>query len=397
MMKGKRMQRRNKKVREPIALAVVGVAVLALAAGCGSSSKSSSSPSSASSTSSASSASSSGAGANKNIKVAVLSTGAVNNRSWANSWAIGAAKAAKDLGVSVTMVGNVETPDQYVAQGSSFAAKGYNLIVFAHGAMDAPAQKLARQFPKVQFVQAPFEFASPAAQKKEPPNLGHVDFKQEQGTFLAGAMAAAISKTGKIGAVYAFPFPALTRQPEGFVLGARCVNPSIKFTQKATSSFTDAALARAAASSLFSDGADVIISAVDQAVQGVIAAANAAGPSHYAVASYFDDHTLGPKVVLTSVLYNLDGVAQDIIKSYVDKQITPNWNKQYDLKNMQIGELAPNPDLSSVVTPAVQAKVDALKAKILSGQIKVPDAVTGSPTIGTLNSGLKVDPKSIGC
>ena len=82
-------------------------------------------------------------------------------RSWANSWANGVAKAAKDLGVKTTMVGNVETPDQYVAQGSSFAAKGYNLIVFAHGAMDAPAQKLARQFPKVQFVQAPFEFAEP--------------------------------------------------------------------------------------------------------------------------------------------------------------------------------------------------------------------------------------------
>jgi basic membrane protein A and related proteins len=388
------MQRRRTKCRHVIALAVLGAVLLALLAGCGSSNSNSGSTSSGTT----STASGGGTAANANIKVAVLSTGAVNNRSWANSWANGVARAAKALGVKTTMVGNVETPDQYVAQGSSFAAKGYNLIVFAHGAMDAPAIKLARQFPKVQFVQAPFEFKNQADAKKEPTNLGHVDFKQEQGTFLAGALAAMITKTKKLGAVYAFPFPALTRQPEGFTLGARCVDPSIKVVQKATNSFTDAALARAAASSLYSDGADVIISAVDQAVQGVIAAANAAGANKYVVASYFDDHTLGPKVVLTSVLYNLDGVAEDIIKSYTEKKVTPNWYKEYTLAEGNVGALAPNPDLSSVVTPEIQKKVDAFKAKIVSGQIKVPDAVKGDPVIGAkVGSGMTIDPKSIGC
>jgi basic membrane protein A len=394
MRKGKRMQRRRTKCRNVIALAVLGAVLLALLAGCGSSNSNSGSTSSGTT----STASGGGTAANANIKVAVLSTGAVNNRSWANSWANGVARAAKALGVKTTMVGNVETPDQYVAQGSSFAAKGYNLIVFAHGAMDAPAIKLARQFPKVQFVQAPFEFRNQADAKKEPTNLGHVDFKQEQGTFLAGALAAMITKTKKLGAVYAFPFPALTRQPEGFTLGARCVDPSIKVVQKATNSFTDAALARAAASSLYSDGADVVISAVDQAVQGVIAAANAAGAGKYVVPSYFDDHTLGPKVVLTSVLYNLDGVAKDIIKSYTDKQITPNWNKEYTLAQGKVGELAPNPSLTSVVTPEIQKKLDDIKAKVVSGEIKVPDAVTGDPVIGAkVGSGMTIDPKSIGC
>jgi basic membrane protein A len=388
------MQKWHTKCRTAVTFAVLGGLLIALLAGCGSSSKSSSSTTSSSSASTTTPA----ANANKNIKVAVLSTGAVNNRSWANSWADGVASAGKNLGVQVTMVGNVETPDQYVSQGSSFAAKGYNLIVFAHGAMDAPAQKLAKQFPKVQFVQAPFEFVDDAARLKEPKNLGHVDFKQEQGTFLSGVLAALVTKTKKLGAVYAFPFPALTRQPEGFTLGARCVDPSIKVVQKATNSFTDAALARAAASSLYNDGADVIISAVDQGVQGVIAAANAGGGGKYVVASYFDDASLGPKVVLTSVLYNLNGVAEDIIKNYTEKKITDNWYKDYTLANGKIGELAPNPALASVVTPEIQKKVDEYKAKIIDGTIKVPDAVTGSPTIGgKVGSGMTIDQKSIGC
>lgn len=384
------MMRRRRRGRSVHALAAVAAAAVVALGGCGSDDSGGGSG--------GSQASSSGKGANKDIKVAVLSTGAVNNRSWANSWANGVKRAADELGVTTTMVGNVETPDQYVSQGSSFAAKGYDLVIFAHGAMDAPAQKLARQFPKVQWVQAPFEFKNASEAQKEPPNLGHVDFKQEQGTFLAGALAASVSKTKKIGAVYAFPFPALTRQPEGFILGARCVDPNIKFVQKATNSFTDAALARAAASSLYSDGADVIISAVDQAVQGVIAAANRGGGKKYAVASYFDSSEIGPKVVLTSVLYNLDGVAVDIIKSFVDKKIGKNWYKDYTLADGKVGELAPNKNLpEGTISDEAQQKVDDLRQKIVSGEIKVPDAVTGSPTLGAVGSGMKIDPKSIGC
>jgi basic membrane protein A and related proteins len=378
-----------------IALVVIGLTVLAVLAGCGSSSSSSSSSSSPAGASSSSSSTSSSS-TNSNIKVAVLSTGAANNHSWANSWSDGVAKAATDLGVKVTMVGNVETPDQYVSQGSSFASQGYNLIIFAHGAMDAPAQKLAKQFPHVQFVQAPYEFASSAAQAAEPPNLGHIDMKQEDGSFLAGVLAAMVSKTHKLGAVYAFPFAALTRQPEGFDLGARCVSPNVSFTQKATGSFTDAALARAAATGLFSGGADVLISAVDQAVQGAISGGQAAGPGHYVVASYYDDTSLGPQTVLASILYNLNGIGEDIIKSYVNHQITPHWYKEYNLANFGVGDLALNPSLT-VITAADKSKLAAFKAKIISGQIKIPDAVHGSPTTGTVGAGAKIDPKSIGC
>jgi len=368
-------------------LALVGVAVVAaVIAGCGSSNNS------------MTSGSSTGAGANKNFKVAVLSTGATNNRSWANSWADGAAKAAKDLGATVTMVGNVETPDQYTSQGASYAAKGYNLIIFAHGAMNDPAVKLAKQFPNVKFVQAPFEFANTAEQQAQPANLGHVDFKQEQGSFLAGAMAGLVTKTNKVGAVYAFPFPALTRQPEAFSLGARCTNPKVTFTQKATSSFTDAALARAAASSLYDSGVDVVFSAVDQAVQGVIAAANNSSTKPaYVVAQYRDQHDLGRNVVLTSVVYNLTGVAENIIKDGLDKKIGAHYYKSYNLGNFKVGTLAPLQNLSSALTPEDKQIMATVTKAVADGTIKVPDAVTGSTPIGKPGAAEKIDPTSLGC
>jgi basic membrane protein A and related proteins len=367
-------------------LALIAVAVLAaVVAGCGGSDDKSSSTST-------------GGAAKKNVKVAILSTGAVNNRSWANSWADGAKKAATDLGATVTMVGNVETPDQYTSQGASFAAKGYNVIIFAHGAMNDPAVKLAKQFPNVKFVQAPFEFATAKDQAAQPANLGHVDFKQEQGSFLAGAMAGFATKTNKVGAIYAFPFPALTRQTEAFGIGARCTNPKVTFTQKATNSFTDAGLARAAASSMYDSGIDVIFSAVDQAVQGIIAAANNSSTKPaYVVAQYRDQHSLGKNVVLTSVQYNLNGVAEDIVKAATENKIGSHYFKSYDLQNLNVGTLAPLQNLAKALTPEETKQMAQITAAVKSGQIKVPDAVTGNPTIGKLNSGEKIDPKSIGC
>jgi basic membrane lipoprotein Med (substrate-binding protein (PBP1-ABC) superfamily) len=80
----------------------------------------------------------------------------------------------------------------------------------------------------------------------------------------------------------------------------------------------------------------------------------------------------------------------------VNHQITPHWNKEYNLANFGVGELAINPNLS-VVTAADKQKVAAIKAKIISGKIKVPDAVHGSPTIGAPGAAAKIDPKSIGC
>jgi basic membrane protein A and related proteins len=377
------MHSRTSKARGVLALLAVAV-LAAVVAGCGDSDDKGSDTSTG--------------GSAKDLKVAVLSTGATNNRSWANSWADGAKKAAQDLGATVTMVGNVETPDQYTQQGASFAAKGYNVVIFAHGAMNDPAVKLGKQFPKVKFIQAPYEFTSAKDQASQPPNVGHVDFKQEQGAFLAGAMAGFVTKTNKVAAIYAFPFPALTRQPEAFSIGARCTNPNVTFTQKATNSFTDAALARAAASSLYSSGVDVIFSAVDQAVQGVIAAANASSTKPaYVVAQYRDQHALGKNVVLTSVKYNLEGVAQSIIKDAADNKIGSHYYKSYNLGNLDVGTLAPLQNLSSALSADDKKKMDQITAAVKDGTIKVPDAVTGNPTIGKPGSGEKIDPASIGC
>jgi basic membrane protein A len=339
-------------------------------------------------------------------KVALLATGAVNNRSWANAWADGAEKARDELGIQLELVGNADAPDQYVSQGSAFAAQGYDLLIFAHGAMHEPAVRVAKQFPDVQIVQV-YQHASPEeAKEQDPPNLGHVDPEQAQVTFLAGIMAGLMTKTNVIGTVYGFPFPALTRQPESFELGARCVNPDITALQRRSDSFTDAAAARAAASTLIDQKADFLLSAVDQAVQGVIQATSQAqsgdsGP--FAVASYFDSNDLNPQAVITSAVYGLDEVSYDIIKRGVNGELGDHFAQSYKLDTLKNASLAPFYEQEDLVGKENIDRLDKVRGMVADGTITIPDEivkdpnVAGGATIGTPGSAKKIDVADIGC
>src|SRR5581483_7624076 len=111
----------------------------------------------------------------------------------------------------------------------------------------------AKQFPKTTFCQGTYQ-PTKAQQAAEPPNVCHFDVEQQDGAFLAGVLAGLVTKTNKVGAISGFAFPALTRQPEAFSIGARCVNSKVTFTQKYINSWDDTALAKAAATAMIGDG-----------------------------------------------------------------------------------------------------------------------------------------------
>jgi basic membrane protein A len=332
-------------------------------------------------------------------QVAVLFPGTSNDGSWGQAWSEGANAAAKKYNAKVTLVGNLNTPDQYLSQASAFGSKGYNLIIIANGGVGNADLQAAQHFPKTKFVQAPFEFPTKAAEQKrgEPANLGHIDAEQQQGAFLAGALAGLITKTNKVASVNGYAFPALTRQPEAFSLGARCVNSKVSFSQKYINSWDDTALAKAAAQAFISNGADVLFSATDQAAQGMFQAAEAAPRPTYVIPSYFDSHNQAPKVVLTSVLYNLQGVAENLIMLGKQGKIGDHFYKDYTYKNIGVGKLAPFYNLASAVSPEAKAGLAKVTSEVLSGKIKIPDETTGKPTIGTPNTAAKIDVKSLGC
>lgn len=331
-------------------------------------------------------------------KVALLEVGTPNDGSWGQSWAQGVKTAAKKYGVQVSIAPNLNTPDQYVSAGASYAGKGYNLILIADGAVADATAKLARRFPKVQFVQCAYQFRHPADAKKEPANVGHCDIEQQQSAFFAGVLSGMITKTNKIASVNGYAFPAFTRQPEAFSLGARCVNAHVQFQQKYINSFSDTALAKSATDAYIADGADIIFDGVDEASPGVYASAQAAPHQTFVIGAYFDNHTQAPSVILTSVLYNLPGLAVDLIKRGKSGKIGPHFFHDYNYKNFPgAAALAPFFGLGKYVPASARKQLALIQRQFKAGKITIPDETIGAHTIGAPGSADKINVRSLGC
>ena len=178
-------------------------------------------------------------------RVALLIPGTSDDASWSNAWADGAAAAdAANDDVIVEIVEALPEVDDFIQQGGAFAGDGYDLILMADGRMVDAARTVAEQFPETVVCQIPHQ---PESTDGNPDNLCYVDVAQHHANFFTGAIAALVSDTGRVASINGFAFPGLTRQPETFHLGARCVNPGIEFSQQYINTWTDTAAAKAAA------------------------------------------------------------------------------------------------------------------------------------------------------
>jgi basic membrane protein A len=237
------------------------------------------------------------------------------------------------------------------------------LVLIANGSDPNVVLSLAKQFPNVFFCE------TAATIDNRPANVCTDNLNYQVGDFLAGALAAMVSKTGHVGVIGGYDFPQLNWETEGFTLGARWINPSMKVSETYINSWDNVATAHAAAEAQIGAGADILFSATDQATQGMYEAAKAHSNT-YVIAQYFDSNSQAPTVVLTSVLFNLQGATEKIIEDAVHGQLK-NSNYVFTLKD-GVGELAPYYSLASVVTPADQSRLNAIKAMVAAGQLNVP-------------------------
>ena len=206
-----------------------------------------------------------------------------------------------------------------------------------------------------------------------------------------------MSETGQIASLNGFAFPALTRQPESFVLGARCVNPDIGFSQQYIETWTDTGIAKAATQSEVAGGADVILSATDSAVFGIIEAAEEADGQVWVVPSYYESQSLGPDVVLTSAIHGLTFASTSIIEMGANSEIGPQAFVEFDATNNPEIDAPLYDNIAGLLSDEDKATYDSIVEGVRSGAISIPDETSGDPTIGSEGSGSDIDVASIGC
>lgn len=328
--------------------------LMAAMAGCGTSGESSQNEGPSTSTSK-------GGTEGKALKVGIVfDSGGRGDKSFNDSAWAGVEEAKKELGIEESSVESKAEKD-YETNLSTLADKGYDLVVAVGLNQGKALQKVAPMYPKINFAIVDGDVQAP--------NVRCLKFKEEEGSFLVGYLAGLMSKTGKIGFVGGMELDLIKKFQYGYAAGALTANPKIEvLPAKFTGSWDNVDQAKAAATILFQQGADVVYHAAGRAGLGVIRAAKDAGK--YAIGVDSDQDYLEPGTVLTSMVKRVNVAVFNTIKDLKEGKFAAG-EQIYDLKadGVGISELSYTKDK---IGPDNTRKLEEVKAKIISGEIKVP-------------------------
>jgi len=246
-----------------------------------------------------------------------------------------------------------------------FAQHGFDPIIgIAFSAADALA-KVAHDFPKLRFVLIDGEVKLP--------NVQSVQFREEEGSFLVGVLAAMASKTHKIGFVGGMDVPLIRRFSCGYLQGAKYADPKVTVISNMIGTTPDAwtnpGRGAELAKGQFDRGVDVVFAAGGQSGLGVLQAAADAHKLSIGVDSNQD--YLHPGTMLTSMVKRVDLVGYNALKAAQ----AGTWKAGAAVMGLKEGgvDYAYDQYNKALITPAMKAKADQAKADIISGKIKVHD------------------------
>lgn len=146
------------------------------------------------------------------------------------------------------------------------------------------------------------------------PNVVSVTFKEEDGSFLAGALAAMMSRTHHIAFLGGQDIPLLEKFEAGFVAGAHEVSPSTRVDVKYVGSFDDVAAGKELTDLLFDDGADIVYAAAGKATLGSIDAVKSR-TNDYVIGVDSDQDGLLPGKILTSMVKKVNVAVFDVARA----------------------------------------------------------------------------------
>lgn len=296
----------------------------------------------------------------------VFDIGGKDDRSFNAAANVGALKAAKDFPI---VFRDVEPGDPTSIEPAqrAFAQYGYNLIIGVGFAQGPILVEVAKDYPRLHFVLIDSVADSP--------NVASLIFKEHEGSFLVGMIAAYTSKTGKLGFVGGMDIPLIHRFQTGYIEGAKYVNPNIVVLSNYVG-ITDAAWnnpgkGRELANSQYEQGADVIFQAAGNSGLGVFDAAESY--KKFAIGVDSNQNWVKPGFILTSMIKRIDTAVYEVIKDETEGHFQGGVHV-YGLENKGV-DYALDEYNKALIPQDVIEKVEKAKQDIIAGKIKVTDAM----------------------
>jgi basic membrane protein A len=291
------------------------------------------------------------------IRVGLITPGSIADAAWNSGAFAGLRRIHDSLGLAVSHV-EARTPGEQDEALRTYAAQGFDLV-FAHGfEFQGPAERVSAQYPKTVFI------VTSGARAQG--NVAPLIFRLEEASYLAGMVAGGLTRSNVLGFVGGIELPPIKAAYEGWVNGAKAVNPKIQSREIYLNSFDDAAAGREAALALIRVGADMLHHNADAAALGLFQAAKES-PGVYVFGSNADQSTLAPERVVGSAIIDLPRAFLLVAQEVKAGTFTPKV-EAFGLASGVVRYVA-NPALDSLVPAALKARVKAAADSIAAGTL----------------------------
>ena len=298
----------------------------------------------------------------------MFDVGGRGDKSFNDAAYAGLDSAKRTLGIEFQTLETGEGADREAAM-RQLAATGSQLVFGVGFLFSDDIKTLAQEFPNVKFACVDYTVKQGEAL---PPNLLALKFKEEEGSYLVGALAALLSKTGTVGFVGGMEIPLIKKFEAGYRAGVTAVRPNakviVKYAGSTGTAFKDPTKGKELALSEYHQGADIIFHASGSTGLGVFEAGRELKKLAIGVDS--DQYDEAPGVVLTSMVKHVEVAVFNTIRAAQAGQFQGGI-KVFGLAEDGVGWVYDDRNKGQI-PDAVKAKVDSLRGEIVAGRIVAP-------------------------
>ncbi len=300
----------------------------------------------------------------------VFDVGGLGDKSFNDAAHRGLLRAEKELGVTIRFIEPGDGSDRESAI-RQLASQGYDLVFGVGFIFTDDMRKLAAEFPGTRF--ACIDFSISPGDPPPPDNLTGLRFREQEGSFLVGAIAGLVSKSKVVGFVGGMDVPLIRKFEAGYRAGVKKVCPACRvlsaYAGTEPKAFADPLTGKELATAQYGRGADIIYHASGKTGAGVFTAAQQRGKLAIGVDS--DQYDEAPCCVLTSMVKKVDVAVFDAIQDLLEGEL------QGGVRELGLAEegvaFVYDEHNRDRIPPEVLAKVRALGKEIIAGKIEVPD------------------------
>jgi basic membrane protein A len=331
------------------------------------------------------------AGGDARLRAVLFINGTLGDKSFFDAAARGLRQAAHTLPLHARVVEGGVDPTRWQAALADLADSGdYDVIVAGTFTMAPAIEDLARRYPALRFIvfDAQVDYARCACR-----NVYSMRFRQNEGAYLAGYLAARLAQDGLpgtspgagLGAVGGMQLPVIEDFLLGFQAGAQAAVPGIAMQIQYANAFSDPAAAKEIARLQYARGAGIVFHAAGASGQGVNEAAeearrHAIGVDLDQAALYGERHPARAAAIVTSVMKQVDVGLVRALGLALEGRLPYGQAESLGLREGGV-RLAPRSQVMDRLAPALAADLARQQAAIVAGRIKVPSAfdTKGSP------------------